>query len=100
MRVDMPVPSPPCDDQLRFHVGELALFTVAHGYGLGYVVLRHVPEPWRCRMLDPDRPPSPRHPVFGLSVRSCRDELARLSTLSLAKGGLVLGPDGATAVPD
>lgn len=94
MRVDIFVPSDSVEDQVRFYVDKLQLFTVAHDYGMGEVLLRHVAAPSICLQLAPGQLPNKRGPLFCLSIEDCEREFVRLRAISFSKGGLVSSPSG------
>jgi hypothetical protein len=92
MRVDITVPAPIQDDQVRFYVEELRWFEVAQDYGMGNLLLRHVRAPGVCLLFDPGMAPCTDRPLFGLSTDDAATEFARLSAVSFARGGLLQSP--------
>ncbi len=93
MRADIFVPTISTDDQVRFYVDELKLFTIAQDYGMGAVLLRHVNEPAFCLQLRPGQKPSSDRALFRISTTDCEAEFARLSRIDFAIGGLESGSD-------
>lgn len=94
LRADVFVPSASAEAQVRFYVDELGLFEVAHDYGMGSLLLRHIHGPSFCLSLQPGRAPCREQPLFCISTPDARSELARLSAVSFSSGGIVPGGDG------